>query len=99
MSDGEHNWNFGGMVSAEAVATSNIRCKFREVQRVYENGCEAVPTTTVEVIELAREAIETKRRSVTMCSRQTNLGAELVEIRADRRTMSGQITATGERVK
>lgn len=37
-------------------------------------------TTILEVIELAGEGIETKRKNVTMSGRQTDLGAELVKI-------------------
>lgn len=64
------------------MATSGIRCKLREVQRVGEDESEAVPTTTVDVIELARDGVEMNPKYATMSSRQTDLEANLEDIRA-----------------
>lgn len=47
----------------KAVAISVIRGKFRETQRVGENGDEAVPTTIVKVIELACDGVDVKHKN------------------------------------
>lgn len=57
MVDGEDTWAFDGTVTAEEVATSGILDKLREMQRVCENGCGAVLTTIVEVIEVTCEGV------------------------------------------
>lgn len=84
------------MVTAEKVATSGISGKLREVLHVCENEGEALPTTIVDVIKLAHEGIEMKRKNTTMPSQQTDTGTELLDIRADGRTMNSQITAAEE---
>lgn len=86
-------------MTAEKVAISRIRRKLRKVQRVGEDGGESVPTTTVGLIELARESIETKRKNATMCSRQKDLEVKLVDIRAAKRAMRGLITAAENWIK
>lgn len=58
-----------------------------------------MPTTVVDVIELARDGIEAKRKNATMLSRQTDIEAKLVEITTSRCTMSGQTSAAEKRVK
>lgn len=55
-------------------------------------------TAIVDVTKLGRDGTEAIRKNATMYGRQTDLEAALVEIRAVRHTMSGQISATGERV-
>lgn len=50
------------MDTAEEVATSHIRSKLREVRRFCDEVGGAVPTTIVNVIKLAREDVETKRK-------------------------------------
>lgn len=54
--------------------------KLREVQCVFEEGGEAVPTTTVDIVELAPEDIEMKRKNATMPDTQTDSNAQLVEL-------------------
>lgn len=54
------------MVSAKEVASSGMRGKLQEVQCVCENSGEAVPTTIVEVVELARVGVEAKRKNATL---------------------------------
>lgn len=60
------------MGSAEEVASSGLRGKLREVQRVCEVSSEAVLTTIVEVIKLAREVIGIKRNDATMADGNTD---------------------------
>lgn len=81
------------------MAASGIRSKLREVHPVCKDGGKAVPTTIVKVIELAREGIEVKRRNATKSSRQTDLEAKQVEIRAARCTVSVLISAAEKQVK
>lgn len=87
----ENDWGFAGIATAEKVATSGTRGKFREVQRFCEDGGDSVPSKNVDVIELACEDVEMKCKIAKLSSRQTDLEAKLVEISAARRTMSGQI--------
>lgn len=64
----EDTWNFKGMVTAKKGATICIRGELRELQRICEVGSEAVATTIFDVIELAREGMEMKRKNPTMSS-------------------------------
>lgn len=59
--DEEDNWNFEEMVSVGEAAAPGVRDMFGKIQLICEEGGEALPTTVVEVIELAREVDETKR--------------------------------------
>lgn len=87
------------MMNAEKVATSGIRGKLQNVQRVCEDGGEAVSSTIIDVIELAFEDIEVKRKIATMSGRQMFLEAGLVEIRAAGRTMRSQMAAAEDWIK
>lgn len=57
------------------------------------------PATNVDVIELACEGIEIKRKNATLPDRNLDMEARLVETLVAGRTMRGQITATEDRVK
>lgn len=97
--DEKDNLDFEGMLAAEEVAASDVCGKLREGQCISENGGDAVPTTLVDVVELVREGIETNRKNTTLSSRQTDLEAKLVEIRAAGHTMRAQNTAGHGRIK
>lgn len=56
-------------------------------------------TAFVDVIKPAHEGIEVKRKIATMPSRQTGLEAELVDIRAAKRTMPRQTKAAKDSIK
>lgn len=64
--NGEDIWDFQDMVTAEEVAMFGIHGKLREVQRVCEDGSEAVSTAIVGVVDLAREGVETKRENAKL---------------------------------
>lgn len=99
MDEEEDSWDLEGMVAVEEVATSGVRGRLREAQRACEDSGNALPMTIVDVIKLARKGIEAERKNATMFSRQTDLEDELTEMRAARRTMSCQISATEVRLK
>lgn len=58
-----------------------------------------MPTTIADVVSLARESIELKRKNATIFSRQRDIEAELEEIRAAVRAMRSQITAVENWIK
>lgn len=89
--DEEENWDFENMVAAEIVASSGLRGKLLEVQRICEDGDEAVPTTILEVVELACDGIKMKHKSVALTDQNMDLEAELLEARAVGGTMFGQL--------
>lgn len=72
------NRDFEGMKTAKEVATSGIRGRVREVQRVFEKGVEAVPTTIINVVEIACEVFYISREHATSSDRNTIMGAKLV---------------------
>lgn len=80
------------IVTAKKVATSGIFGKLRNARRVCEDGYRPVRTAIFEVTELDQEGIETKRKNATMSSRQKNLKAEEVEIRAARCSRDDQLS-------
>lgn len=87
------------MVYVKETATTGIRDKLREFQRFCEEGGESVPATIFDVVELAHESIEMKRKNATMLTPQMDLGGELVETRAVGRTMCGQTTAAKDGIE
>lgn len=66
------------MLNFKEVASSVLRNKLQEVQRVCVDGGKAVPTIVVEVIEYAREGIEMNRKNATLSDRNTDTEAKLV---------------------
>lgn len=99
LDDEGDNWEFEGMGTAKKVATSGICGKLQEVQRLCENGREAMPTAVVEEIRLAREAIEANRKNATLSNRNTVTEADIVEARAVSSTMHKQLTAAKRQIK
>lgn len=79
------------MVTAEELATSGIRGRLQEMQRVCENGVEAVPTPNVKVIELAREGADAKRKNEALSDQNTNSETKLVRVCSVGDTMREQL--------
>lgn len=75
------------MVTAKGVASYGLRGKWRKVQCVCEDGCEAGPTTTVEEVYRACEGVEAKRINAILFERNTDVEAILLEARAVKSTM------------
>lgn len=54
------------MVSAKEMPTCDICARLQELQHICENGSGAMLTTVVEVIEIASDRVEWKRRNTTL---------------------------------
>lgn len=67
------------MVTAEEVAETGIPDRLREDQRVSRKSSVVVPTKIVNVVELARDGFDLKRKNATMSDQQTNLEAHFGE--------------------
>lgn len=98
MDDGENDCDIGGMVTANEVTTSGIRGKLREVQRVCEDGSAAIPTTIVELIELARENVKIIPKILTSFHRKRGKNDKFMKARVDESTMHGQLEAAGRQI-
>lgn len=89
--DKGQNWDFDSMVSAKEVATTGVRGKLREMQRVCEDCSKTVPTATVKFAELEREGVELKRKNASLSDQNTNIEVEFLKVCAAKRTMHGQL--------
>lgn len=103
--DEGENWEFKGMVSVDEAAAAGARGKLRELQRICKNGGEAVPTTVVEVIELARDVVGTKRDCAAWVRTHSGILEELDSSQAaerlgrkDRETSNAQLTTLRARL-
>lgn len=72
MNDREDIWDLEGRVTAKEVATSKIRRKLQDVQRVSKDGGEAMPRRIAEDIELVCEGVETKRKHAKLSKWNTD---------------------------
>lgn len=79
------------MVSAKEVASSGLRGSLQEVRCVCEDGGEALSTTIVDVIKLARESIEIKCKNAPLSDQNTDIEDKLVDACAVGGTMRGQL--------
>lgn len=75
MQDGEENWDFESMLSANEAVTSSIIVMLRELQRVGEDGDKTMHRTVAEAIELDKEGLEMKRKNAKLSD--WNMGISL----------------------
>lgn len=75
MHSDENKSDVEGIITGKETTSSIFGGKFRVVQRICQVGGDAVPTTVVEVVELAREGAEAKRKNETLSEQNTNIGA------------------------
>lgn len=73
------------------MATSGIRGKSREVQRIHESGGKVVPTATVEEIGLACECVEAVCQNATLSDQNEDMETELAEAHTVKGTMREQL--------
>lgn len=68
------------------------------MQRVCEEGGEAVPKTIVKEVALAREGVGAKAENETLFYRSTDMKAKLVEARFAKSTMREHLAWTERRI-
>lgn len=78
--ENDEDLNFDGMVSVDEVAASGLQEKLREIQRLCEESGEAVPVTVVEVVDLARVVVETKRENAAFAEGRAKALTEIEEL-------------------
>lgn len=66
MNDEEDSWDFEGTVTARKFDLFGLCDKLRDVQSVCVDGSKPVPTANVNVVELACEGVEAKRKNATL---------------------------------
>lgn len=91
MNDEEDNSDFEGMVTFEEVTSSGLRGMLQEVQHICGKDSETVPLAIVEVVKLAREGVEAKRKNATLSKQNTEMDAKLVKDRVVKRTIREQL--------
>lgn len=89
MDDEKEDREFEGMVSTKELVTISIGGRLREVQRISENGGEAVLSEFAEVTDLVWKGVETERKNSKLSERNTELKANFAE------TSHAAITITG----
>lgn len=93
LDDGEENWDFECIVAAKEITTADICKRSQETQQVCENSGDVLRITIVEVTDLARDDVETKRKSAKLSERSTDKVFKLLEAYAVEITMRGQFEA------
>lgn len=66
--------------NCQKVATYGIRRKLQELQRICENGGDALPTKIVEVIKPAFEGVEANPKNVAPSNQNTDMKSKFVEL-------------------
>lgn len=94
----ECNWDFEGRVTAEENSSSGLRGSSREAQHVCEDGGEAASLTSVQVVELAREGVEAKRKNTTLSKRDMGIEAKSVDTGAAKITIREQVAGAERRI-
>lgn len=94
----DDDWEFEGIISVDEVAGSGLRGKLREVQRICEEGGEVVPATVVDVVNLARKVVETKRENVAFVEDRTKALAKVEELQGTVCSLQKELDTTNTRV-
>lgn len=68
------------MVSVDEVTASSVRNKLTKDQSIREDGSKAVPTSVVEVIQLFKDIVETKRKNAKIVDRLDDLKKKLEDV-------------------
>lgn len=84
------NWHFEGTVTAEEVASFNLRGMLRMLQHACKDGGEDVASIIVKVVDLAREGVGASCKNTTLSDRNMGMEAKFVEARAAKSTMRKQ---------
>lgn len=98
MGDGMNSWFFESMVTAEEENMSGICSKLQEVQRVCEDGGEALYTTIIKDIKPDRDGAALKRIIAKIFERTMSTDAKLAEVPATKSTTLGHRVAPEHRV-
>lgn len=72
------SWDIERGLTTKGVALSSLFGRLGEAQHVCEKGRDVVPRTFVEMIKLAREDVEAKRKNGTVFNRNMDTTAKLV---------------------
>lgn len=79
------------MVSADQLAASEVRENLKENQRICEEVRKAVPPPMLEVLDLSREVIDTKRDNAKLWDRTNDLKTELDKTRTSEHLASDRV--------
>lgn len=82
MADAEDDWDFEEMVSIDEISKYGACEKMKGIQRICEDGSNAVVTSVVEVIDLSREVVETNSDNAKFDGSLQSLVIRLNESRA-----------------
>lgn len=95
----EDDWNLEGMVSASKLATPGVREKLQEIQQIYKDGNKAVPTFVLEVNDLSRKVVETKRDIAKLLGCTNDLMIEMDDNRESKRLACHRVQKAKNRVE
>lgn len=87
------------MVSAGKIATSGARGKLKKIQRLWEDGGEAVPTSVFEELNLSRQMVDSRRNNAKLMDQNNSLVMELDICRASNCFAGDRVQIAEARVK
>lgn len=97
--DADSSWDYEDMMTVKKVAVFSDSSKFCKVLCVCYESDEAVITTVVDVIELARGVVVTKRKNAKSADREKNKNNHLNDVRTVMRTICKELEAAKGLVK
>lgn len=83
--DAEDDWVFEWMVSADELAAFGVRGMLKKTQHICTDGYKAVATFVLEVIDLSRKEVETKRNNANLLDHTNDLIIKLDKSRTSER--------------